>query len=336
MHLITMAHMGEALGVIEKFNLKRITTELFGGENLMLLVTGEGPMEAAVKAALLLPQYPFTGIINLGIAGTLDENFKVGEIHPVRSLYLVQDLKPSFKTFQVSDVGLDCLTSFERILDFDKAKKLKGVGSLVDREAWGIAMTAKTHGLTFKSYKIISDVAGTLAACEIVKENAATFSNALADYLAGMLIEKEPTPESHRTLAGFYFTFSTEHKFKNLLSKLAIKENVSEEEILNSLPMKDLLDKKLLPKERSRLLMEEMVNRIDPTRIILNQQKDQWTRDFEKNGIKVQTDPLWESPVVTLSMEITNDVQLQEKIESLKKLSIRPFTELMNGNLNVE
>lgn len=181
MHLITMAHPGEALGVIEKFNLKRVTADLFSGENLMLLLTGEGPMEAAIKTALLLPKHPFTEVINLGIAGTLSDEFKVGEIHEVRSLYLVQDLKPSFKTFQASERGLDCLTSFERILDPDKSLRLKGIGTLVDREAWGIVMTAKAHGIKFSSYKIISDVAGSLSACELVKENAPVFSAALAE-----------------------------------------------------------------------------------------------------------------------------------------------------------
>ncbi len=336
MHLITMAHMGEALGVIEKFKLKRITTELFSGENLMLLLTGEGPMEAAIKTALLLPKHPFTEIINLGIAGTLDENLKVGEIHQVRSLYLIQDLKPSFKTFQASDKGLDCLTSFERILDKEKAHKLKGIGTLVDREAWGIAMTAKTHGISFSAYKIISDVAGSLSACELVKENAGQFSMDLALFLETKLTHKELITTQTLKYPGLYFTFSTEHKFKTLLNKLSIKENISENEIILSLPLKELNERKLLPKERTRLVMEEMENRIDPTKMILEKKKNSWSQSFEKNGIKVQTDPLWENPLVTLSLEVSTDQELKEKIKVLQGLSLTPFTELMNGQLHVE
>ena len=336
MHLITMAHLGEALGVIEKFNLKRITPELFSGEKLMLLLTGEGPMEAAIKTALLLPKHPFTEVINLGICGTLDEKFKVGEIHQVRSLYLVQDLKPSFKTFQPSDKGLDCLTSFERILDGAKAQRLKGIGTLVDREAWGIAMTAKTHGIKFSSYKLISDVAGSLSACELVKENATLFSAALADFLSERLTKTETKKSDDLKLQGFYFTFSTEHKFKTLLTKLSIKENISEEALKETLPLKELNERKLLPKERARLLMEEMENRIDPTKMILTNKKNHWSRDFEKNGIKVQTDPLWESPVVTLSLEVSTDQELKDKISKLNDLSLKPFTDLMNGDFHVE
>lgn len=336
MHLITMAHPGEALGVIEKFNLKRLTAELFSGEKMMLLLTGEGPMEAAIKTALLLPKHPFTEVMNLGIAGTLSDEFKVGEIHEVRSLYLVQDFKPSFKTFQASDKGLDCLTSFERILDNTKAQKLKGIGTLVDREAWGIAMTAKAHGIKFSSYKIISDVAGSLSACELVKENAPVFSDALAEFLDSKLNSKSfPITEALK-IQGLYFTFSTEHKFKGLLNKLSIKENTSEETVLGSLPLKDLLERKLLPKERTRLLMEEMENRIDPTKKTLTAKKNSWSQEFEKNGIKVQTDPLWENPIVTLCLEVSTDEELREKLSKLNSLSIKPFTDLMNGDFHVE
>lgn len=336
MHLITMAHLGEALGVIEKFNLKRITADLFSGENLMLLLTGEGPMEAAIKSALLLPKHPFTEVINLGIAGTLDDQFKVGEIHEVRSLYLIQDLKPSFKTFQASEKGLDCLTSFERILDKTKAEKLKGIGTLVDREAWGIAMTAKTHGIKFSSFKIISDVAGSLSACELVKDNAAVFAAALADFLEAKLSNPKADSADALKIHGFYFTFSTEHKFKTLLNKLSIKENISEDEVKTSLPLKDLNERKLLPKERTKLLMEEMENRIDPTKMILISKKNSWSLDFEKDGIKVQTDPLWESPVVTLSLEVSTDQELKAKLLKLNALSLKPFTDLMNGEFYVE
>jgi len=336
MHLITMAHLGEALRVIEQFNLKKISSELFSGEKMMLLLTGEGPIEAAVKTALLIPQYRFTEIINLGIAGTLDDNLNVGEIHEVRSLYLIGDFKPSFKTFQASGTRVDCLTSFERILDIEKAQKLKGMGSLVDREAWGIAMTAKTHGIKFRSFKIISDKAGTISACELIKENASTFSDALANFLHSKLDDnKTKTPQAF-SLSGLYFTFSTEHKFKTLLTKLSIKENVTEDEVLKSLSLKELQERKLHPKERTRLLMEEMENRIDPTKKILTDRKNAWVKNIEGQGIRLQTDPKWENPQVTFSFDVCDDQELKQKVEILSRLSVKPFADLMNGQFYVE
>ena len=336
MHLITMAHLGEALSVIEKFRLVKKTPDLYVGEDLLLLITGEGPFEAAVKTALILPQYPIKEIINLGIAGTLDPELEVGQILAVRTIYLIQDLKPAFKTFGAFEAGHDCLTSFERILDPVKAVKLKGIGSLVDREAWGVAMVAKSHGTEFKAFKIISDLAGTILSCELVKTKAPEFSLALANHLENYLKRPKNGLPNFQLLAGFHFTFSTEHKFRNFLSKLSIKENVTEEFIHSTLPYKELLDKKILPKERARLLLEEMENRIDPTRVILNQKKSQWLEAFEQKGIKVHTDPQWEDPKVIISFEISSDEELSAKASSLHSLTIRPFLDLMKGHFHVE
>ena len=177
MHLITMAHLGEAQGVIDLFNLKRVTPQVFEGELLVCLITGEGPFEAATLTASQLGQKKFTSVINLGIAGSMSEDLSIGSIHPVRSVYLVIDGKPQFKSFKSFESGLDCVTSFERILNKDKALPLTGLGSLVDREAWGVATAAKSAGIPFQSYKLISDMAGTLGACEVAREKSDEWSH---------------------------------------------------------------------------------------------------------------------------------------------------------------
>lgn len=336
MNLITMAHLGEAQSVIEKFKLSRTTSDLFIGDEILLLITGEGPFEAAIKTALIIPLYPIKKIFNLGIAGSLDASFNVGEIHSIRTIYLIQDFKPAFKSFQAAKDGTDCLTSFERILDPEKAKKLKGVGSLVDREAWGVAMAAKVHGTDFMAFKIISDMAGTLDACELIKERAPEFSLALANHLLTFLNQSDKIKDEVGLIPGFYFTFTTEHRFKTLISKLAIKENQTEEAIKLALPTKQLLEKKILPKERTKLLLDELENRIDPTRSILNIKKSQWLEGFEKAGLKVQTDPLWEHSVATISFEASDTIEYDKKVSALKELSLTPFLDLMNGQFHVE
>ena len=64
MQLITMAHFGEAQAFIEKWNLEKVSEDLFKNKNLILLLTGEGPFEAATKTALTIPQYPIKKIIS--------------------------------------------------------------------------------------------------------------------------------------------------------------------------------------------------------------------------------------------------------------------------------
>ena len=336
MHLITMAHLGEAQGVIEKFHLQKVRPDLFKNEEIVLLLTGEGPIEAVTKTALTLPLYPFQEVINLGVAGSL-KNHAIGEIHPVRSLYLVQDLKPGFKSFQVFTDGLDCLTSFERILEFEKAEKLRGLGQLVDREAWGVAMAAKTAGVPFKAFKIISDLAGTIDACEIIKENAYEFSEKLSDHLEMYFAStNQKIQATKKMLPGFHFTFSTEHLFKALLQKLSIKEQRSEDEILESLPAETLREQKLTPKERSKRLLEEMENRVDPLKAKLLQQKLTLQKSFKRKGLTITTDPQWENPKAIISFEAGTDQELQEKIEALKSVSLASLAKIMNGDFSVE
>jgi hypothetical protein len=336
MDLITMAHLGEAQGIIEEFNLERKASDLFINETTVLLLTGEGPFEAAVKTALTIHQNNITNIINLGIAGSLNSELKVGEIFPVRTLYLVQDLKPYFKTFQSSETGVDCLTSFERILNPEKALILKGIGHLVDREAWGIAMAAKTAGIPFKSFKLISDMAGTLGACELVKETAKELSYKLSDFLKNHLSVNMVKEDEVDTITGFHFTFSTRHRFNTLLNKLAIKKDITSEEARALLPTKDLVNEKILPKERTALLLKWMEDKIDPVRKSLFNEKEKWEKDFIKNGFKVQTDPLWENSEITISFGIKSDEELNHKLEVLKHLSVSPFMKLMNGEFHVE
>lgn len=332
MHLITMAHSGEAQGVIETFRLKKIAEGLFQSEEFVLLITGEGPFEAATKTALTISQFSITKILNIGIAGTLDETFKKGEIHQVRTVYLVQDLKPQFKTFQSFETGLDCLTSFERILDPEKAKSLRGIGTLIDREAWGVAMAAKTAGIPFSAYKLISDIAGTKEACELIREEAAHFAESISTFLKDMnLKSSEPV-----ALPGFYFTFTSEHQFKDLLKKLTLKEELSEDAILNNLPLKELRDLEISPKEKAKRLIQAMEKRIDPVKTILNERKTEWLSSFEKSGIKIQTDPQWENQNVTVSFEVSDDESLKKKLADLNKLSLKPFHKLMNGDFHVE
>ena len=331
-----MAHLGEAQGIIDSFKLKKIEHHLYQSESLLLLLTGEGPFEANSTTSFILGKNRISKVINLGIAGSLKPELKVGDIHPVRTIYLVNDLKPAFKTFKGDDEGLDCVTSFERILDQEKAQKLRGMGHLVDREAWGVAFAAKTAGVPFRAYKLISDMAGTLGACELIREEAQSMSEKLAEFLKTIISDEAEATQSDFKIEGFHFTFTTAHQFQNLLTKVSIKLEKSKEEILLTLPLQKLLALEIAPKERARKLISEMEHLLDPTRRVLLEKKEEWLKDFKDSGIDVLTDPQWEDPKVTLRFQVENDEELKEKLESLKKVSLTPFKNLMEGKIHVE
>jgi hypothetical protein len=329
MHLITTAHLGEAQGVIETFKLKKLSQDIYVGESLVVLITGEGPFEASIKTALTIPKYPFTKVINIGIAGTLDSTLNIGEIYPVRTIYLVQDLKPQFKTFHSFKEGIDCITSFERMLDPEKAKFLRGIGKLVDREAWGVAMAAKVAAIEFISYKLVSDIAGTVDACESIREQAEDFSQKIAEFIKG---DEEIATED--VIPGFYFTFSTRHQLDNLTQKLSIKYETKE--VFNLFPVSELQEMKLAPKERTKRLIQLMEQKLDPLKKLIEEKKSLWMKTFEDQGFKVQTDPSFENSDVTISMTVKHDEDLHEKAQQLKNLTVVPFKEILRGNFHVE
>lgn len=335
MYLITMAHLGEALGVIDKFKLEKIKPDLYKNEAMVLLLTGEGPFEAATKTALALGSFEIKEVLNLGIAGTLSSELNVGDTVQVRSIYLINELRPHYKSFPSQDVGFDCLTSFERILDPEKVKILRGLGHLVDREAWGVAYASKTAGIPFRSYKMISDIAGTQAACELVKEDVFNFSLLLSEKLS-TLIHQEINLKKENYPTGFHFTFTTSHRFKVLLTKLEVKMEKSEEEILLDVSLDELRALEITPKEKTKLLIERLEHLLDPTKKNLTHVHKELTEQFSQEAIKIQIDPNWEDPKAILSFEVKDDLDIQDKIHSLKKLSIKKFTRIMNGEIDVE
>ncbi|MFP5384452.1 MAG: hypothetical protein ACLGHN_00135 [Bacteriovoracia bacterium] len=336
MKLITMAHLGEAQGAIETFKLKRVSPHLYRNEEIVLLLTGEGPFEAATKTALVIPKYPIKEIINIGIAGSLTSELKVGDFVPVRTHYLINGFTPAFKTFQSHSEGVDCLTSFERILDPKKAQSLRGMGKLVDREAWGVAMAARTAERPMRSYKLVSDNAGSLDACELVKGKALEFSLIIADKLSTILSSTEDSSEESFLPQGFHFTFSTRHQFKNLLKKLTIKDDKTSEDILENFHIQELRQLDILPKERTKILLTRMENAIDPVRPLLEKTREELTSLFLNKGVRIHIDPTWEKSSVTLTLEAATDQELSEKAEALMSLSIASFTKIMQGELDVE
>lgn len=327
--------MGEAQSIIELFNLQKKEPSLFVSDELLLLITGEGPFEANTKTSFILGKYPVKEIINLGIAGSLSPEHQINEILTVRTSYLAIDLKPSFKTFQLCDSGVDCITSFERILEPEKAKKLIGVAHLVDRELWGIATSAKAAGVPLRAYKIVSDMAGTMEACEVVKDQAEDLSMKLALFIQDQFKSTVSKEVNDIHLPGFHFTFTMKHRLETLLRKLSIKNGIELNELLKTLPDESHYPE-IKPKERARLFLIHLEDLLDPTKKILEVKKDKWLTPLKRSSIRVHTDPIWEDDKVGISFEVRNDIELKEKLSALNQFSLIPYQKILQGDLDVE
>lgn len=337
MKLIVLAHYGEAQSIIDEYSLSKKSEELYQNHEMALLLTGEGPFEATARVSRALAGGEFSEVINLGIAGALDKKLEINEIHSVRTIYLAIDGKFQFKSFEISSEGVDLVTSFERILDSEKAHILSGMGHLVDREAWGVAFACKEYGVPFRSYKLISDMAGTIGACEVVKDEAQIFSQKLLDKLKKVLFNELKEKESFFTSEldkNFYFTFSLKHKFQNLVEKIILRDQVSLAEVMGRLPLEDLTHAKLSPKLRAKALVDELEILLDPFKGKLHQELNSWKKRYRP--IDLVTDPSWENEEVKFSFTVNSEEELKDKIKILNTVELKPFYQILEGRVHVE
>lgn len=328
MNLITMAHLGEAQGVIDLLGLERSAENLYESKDYILLITGEGPFEAATAVSATIARYKFSHAYNLGIAGSLNEKLTIGSVHPIRSIYLVIEGKPQFKTFQCQEAGLDCITTFERILNPDKAQALKGLGDLVDRESWGVGFACKQHSIPFTAFKIVSDQAGSLEACELVKTKAMHFAELISNEAKRIFKSNDDL-----VLEGFHFTFSTKIQFQQKLQMLSLRDDKTDHQIIGELGIEELRDLKILPKERTKLLLNKMDQKLDPLKEKIDGYLKDWKGPWLNRGITIQNDPSFENAEVTISFKASSDEELGDKIVELSKLTLNPYLKLREGHV---
>lgn len=330
MNLITTAHMGEAQAIIDGLRLQKVSDGVFENDSVTLLLTGEGPFEAAVKTSALLGAKSFQHIFNVGIAGSLHQDLPKEEIFEVRSSYLFLN-GPQFKSFPLGTEGEDCLTSFKRILRPEEALEMKGVARLVDRELWGVAMSAKNAGVPLRSFKLISDLAGAEAICDVALESSLEWSKKLLTHL-GLFLSSSTEAQAPFELEGFYFTFSAEHQFKNLMEKLRIKESLK----ISDLPVNEFIQKTKNQKDRTKLLIQHLEQKLDPVKEKVLSKIQSWKKPLENSGLRVDIDPKWESPAVKIILDVKNDQELKARIATLQNFSLAPYHDLLEGKLDVE
>jgi hypothetical protein len=120
------------------------------------------------------------------------------------------------------------------------------------------------------------------------------------------------------------------------MGKLEVKLQKNQEDILSIVEIDKIISLEINPKEKSKILLEKLEHLLDPTKKILLDAQKNLIDEFNQVGLRIQTDPNWENPKAIISFEAKNDLEIEEKISSLKKISLNKFTKLMNGELNVE
>lgn len=164
----------------KKANNKRIVRGQLYGKELAIVICGVGKVNAACGAQYAIDTLGADEIINIGVAGGLNESVKVGEIYGIshavqydfdltqlngtkigtldecRENYLPLGLTPAYprRKLATGDRFNDSPADY-RLL----TRELKA--DIRDMEGGAIAQVCMHAGVKCRSYKIISDIAGS-------------------------------------------------------------------------------------------------------------------------------------------------------------------------------
>ncbi len=156
LYIIT-AIAGEAIPLINTFKLKKDITytkfDLFKNDEIKLIVTGIGKIKSSIATTYMLVKdnpRPGDHIFNIGICGSSNENYKVGQVFLINKITDASNGK-SFYPETVFKHNL----SEEHLITFDKPVKKSKVTNLppclVDMEASGYY---EASSLYFQSHRI--------------------------------------------------------------------------------------------------------------------------------------------------------------------------------------
>lgn len=333
MILITMAHYGEAQSFIDYYNAEK-TPHLEGNcyafDQGIILITGEGIPQSIARTSLVLGIYPqINKVINIGVAGSLSHLIQ-GEIYSIRTVYHFNDDNSGyFQSFTSSDDSTTCdaITSDKRILKDEQAQNLKGHGNLVDRELWGVSFSAKLAHLPWLSYKLISDRAGSLAACEVVKEKSKLYSEKLLNHYLKVTTNSVETKRNEKP-SSWYFTITQQRDFEKLKHKIINKYGQDHFE-------KNLRDftatNKSTNKKASKELIKFLKIILSPWKYEMEKRWDEMVKEFVREDITVCPSPNFEDENISFAFKAKDFNDISKKMERLKDFPFKRYQRFING-----
>lgn len=185
MKLLTFAHHGEAQHFLKFDNYQSTDFEfkgLFNNENDYLLITGEGIESTSERMNIVLQNIGnrISKVINIGIAGALNINLELESIHSIRNVYL-EDGK-EFYLSASAEANINCITANNRVLNEKYSNQLFQFAPVVDRELWVCAHLCKKYQLSWLSFKLISDYAGSKIDSKKIIKKSKLYSLKLYNY----------------------------------------------------------------------------------------------------------------------------------------------------------
>ena len=202
MVIITFAHPAEAQFFIKRKHTQKVDfyfPGLYRDDAELLLLTGEGIQMATIRLSAVCTYFgnKIKRIINFGIAGSLSASLQVNQIYGIQQVHHELTGSQGYPSFPCMETHskIDCITAMERVTSDDYAKRLSAHAQAVDRELWGIGSVASAFKIPFKSYKLISDIAGETTDSTAIINRAQEFSKHLFDFYKSLSITRTDTLE---------------------------------------------------------------------------------------------------------------------------------------------
>lgn len=338
MKLLHFAHRAEAQQFIQHFGAKLIPelfSDVYQTSELIILISGEGTTKTHNKLAFLLGKFNITKVINLGIAGVLDTSIELDQIVKVRTSYAFIGNGAKFHSYTSMDSSLyDCITTDQRVLNNEMAKKLGPFAQLVDRELWAVASCCHLLKIPFESFKYLSDYAGDQTQCLDLKNKAQFFSQKLLEAYLDSPAEIEII-ESLETTNDFYMTFSQKHQFNKLVNALMIKWECSDSEVLEKVNAKEIFNQDIRPKEKTILLLKELEDNLTPIKKVIEQKLNSSVSTLIECGAHISFDKALEKKEFQIRMSINSQTNVNKLSQALNDFSFESFENIMDGKFDV-
>ena len=202
MVIITFAHPAEAQIFLKRKHTQKVDfffPGFYRDDSEFLLLTGEGIQMTTIRLSAVCTYYgnKIKRIINFGIAGSLSDALQPNQIYGINRVHHELIGHKGFPSFQCMETHskIDCITALERVTSDTYVKRISGHAQLVDRELWGIGSVAEAFNIPFKSYKLISDIAGDTTDTAEIVNRADEYSLHLFDFYKNLSLKEENDTE---------------------------------------------------------------------------------------------------------------------------------------------
>ena len=316
LQLLTFAHLGEARefiknlpGIKARFDL---APQLYLSSKWGVLVTGEGMDRVFLHLGRVLAQLPgIQRVENFGIAAALAPELAQKQIVPVRTAYRSLASGMEFKSYSSQDgrARLDCVSTFQRIQNPEKARELRHFGDLLDRELWAIGAICDFYQIPFTSSKLISDYAGGAESCQEIRSLAREYSQLLYRQFLEHGKHTPTTPPPLPEGLGLYWTESLLRQFTALSKQWHGKYPNTP---ITELYTDDLREIKGHPKRKTILLLKKMKEYLYPVNTQVKRELDQLIGHHYSKKMKIHYDPQLESTELKISASISSPEDLEQ------------------------